>query len=97
MKKAYNELGRGVLTVGQSGEVLAQEQTTAKSKEGVIAALGSAASQLWSTLGEFISSVKQLDVPLRSGRADVEASESRVRQAAIVRVHEMGRSGRRTE
>jgi eukaryotic-like serine/threonine-protein kinase len=49
----------------QTGEILAQEQVTAKSKEDVISALGTAASRLRSALGESISSVQRLDVPLR--------------------------------
>src|ERR1700685_628209 len=49
----------------QNGEILAQEQVTAKTKEDVIPALGTAASRLRSALGESISSVQKLDVPLR--------------------------------
>ena len=49
----------------QNGEILAQEQVTAKTKEDVIPALGTAASRLRSALGESISSVQRLDVPLR--------------------------------
>ena len=49
----------------QNGEILAQEQATAKTKEDVIPALGTAASRLRSALGESISSVQRLDVPLR--------------------------------
>jgi eukaryotic-like serine/threonine-protein kinase len=48
-----------------NGEILAQEQVTAKTKEDVIPALGTAASRLRSALGESISSVQKLDVPLR--------------------------------
>ncbi len=49
----------------QNGEILAQEQLTAKTKEDVIPALGTAASRLRGALGESISSVQKLDVPLR--------------------------------
>jgi serine/threonine protein kinase/tetratricopeptide (TPR) repeat protein len=49
----------------QNGEILAQQQITAKAKEDVIPALGTAASRLRSALGESISSVQKLDVPLR--------------------------------
>ena len=49
----------------QNGEILAQQQITAKTKEDVIPALGTAASRLRSALGESISSVQKLDVPLR--------------------------------
>jgi serine/threonine protein kinase/Flp pilus assembly protein TadD len=48
-----------------NGEILAQELVTAKTKEDVIPALGTAASRLRSALGESISSVQKLDVPLR--------------------------------
>lgn len=48
-----------------NGENLAQEQVTAKTKEDVISALGTASSHLRSALGESISSVQKLDVPLR--------------------------------
>ncbi|MGA8489367.1 MAG: protein kinase [Terriglobales bacterium] len=48
-----------------NGEILAQEQVTAKTKEDVISALGTSASRLRSALGESISSVQKLDVPLR--------------------------------
>jgi len=48
-----------------NGEILALEQVTAKTKEDVIPALGTAASRLRSALGESISSVQKLDVPLR--------------------------------
>jgi serine/threonine protein kinase/tetratricopeptide (TPR) repeat protein len=48
----------------QSGDVLAQEQTTAASKEKVLDALGGAASKLRGELGESLASVKKLDVPI---------------------------------
>ena len=47
-----------------SGQTLAGEQVTADGKEKVIAALGSAASQLRSKLGESRASLEKFDVPL---------------------------------
>ena len=47
-----------------SGETLAAEQITADGKQKVIAALGSAASQLRSKLGESRASLERFDVPL---------------------------------
>ena len=49
----------------QSGDVLAQEQATAASKEKVLDALGEAASKLRGELGEPLATVQKLDVPLR--------------------------------
>lgn len=48
----------------QSGEVLAQEQVTASSKEKVLDALGQAAAKLRGQLGESLGSVQKYDVPL---------------------------------
>jgi eukaryotic-like serine/threonine-protein kinase len=48
----------------QSGDVLAQNQATAASKEKVLDALGEAASKLRGELGESLASVQKLDVPL---------------------------------
>ena len=48
----------------QSGEPLVQEQVTADGKEQVLNAVGSAAAKLRGELGENISTVKKLDVPL---------------------------------
>jgi len=47
-----------------TGETLAQEQVTAPSKEKVLTALGAAASELRSKLGESDASLKSYDVPL---------------------------------
>jgi eukaryotic-like serine/threonine-protein kinase len=47
-----------------SGETLAQEQVTADGKEKVLTALGGAASELRSKLGESQASLKKFDVPL---------------------------------
>jgi serine/threonine protein kinase/tetratricopeptide (TPR) repeat protein len=48
----------------QSGDTLAQEQVTAKSKEKVLDALGQAASKLRTELGESLATVQKFDVPL---------------------------------
>ncbi len=48
----------------QSGEVLAQEQVTAESKEKVLNALGDATTKLRGELGESLATVKKFDVPL---------------------------------
>jgi tetratricopeptide (TPR) repeat protein/tRNA A-37 threonylcarbamoyl transferase component Bud32 len=48
----------------QSGDLLAQEQVTASSKEKVLDALGAAASKLRSKLGESLATVQKFDVPL---------------------------------
>jgi DNA-binding winged helix-turn-helix (wHTH) protein/cellobiose-specific phosphotransferase system component IIA len=47
-----------------SGNVLAEEQMTATSKEKVLDAMGDAASKLRGKLGESLASVKKFDVPL---------------------------------
>ena len=47
-----------------SGDVLAREQVQAKSKEGVLTALGRAAAALRGHLGESLASVQKLDKPL---------------------------------
>jgi serine/threonine protein kinase len=48
----------------QSGDVLAQEQATAASKEKVLDALGAASSKLRGELGESLATVQKFDVPL---------------------------------
>jgi eukaryotic-like serine/threonine-protein kinase len=48
----------------QNGDALAQEQTTAASKERVLDALGEAASRLRGELGESLATVQKFDVPL---------------------------------
>jgi serine/threonine protein kinase/tetratricopeptide (TPR) repeat protein len=48
----------------QSGDVLAQEQVTAPTKEKVLDSLGGAASKLRGDLGESLATVQRLDVPL---------------------------------
>jgi len=49
----------------QSGDMLAQEQVTASSKEKVLDALGTAASKLRAELGESLATVQKFDVPLQ--------------------------------
>ena len=56
-------LGLKVVNCG-SGDVLAQEQTTAAGKEKVLDSLGEAASRLRSELGESLATAQKLDVPL---------------------------------
>ena len=48
----------------QSGDLLAQGQVTAASKEKVLDAMGEAASKLRSELGESLATVQKFDVPL---------------------------------
>jgi len=48
----------------QSGDILAQEQVTAASKEKVLDVLGEAASKLRTKLGESLGTVQRYDVPL---------------------------------
>jgi serine/threonine protein kinase/tetratricopeptide (TPR) repeat protein len=49
----------------QSGDMLAQEQVTAGSKEKVLDALGKATSKLRTELGESLATVQKFDVPLQ--------------------------------
>jgi Flp pilus assembly protein TadD len=48
----------------QSGDTLAEEQVTAKSKEKALDALGEAASKLRGELGESLATVRKFDIPL---------------------------------
>jgi tetratricopeptide (TPR) repeat protein len=48
-----------------NGELLGEEQLTAKKKEDVISSLGDAATRIRSKLGESIATIKKFDVPLR--------------------------------
>jgi tetratricopeptide (TPR) repeat protein len=48
----------------QSGDILAEEQVTAASKEKVLDLLGQAASKLRGELGESLATVQKFDVPL---------------------------------
>jgi serine/threonine protein kinase/Tfp pilus assembly protein PilF len=49
----------------QSGDMLAEEQVTAASKEKVLDALGEAASKLRTELGESLATMRKFDVPLQ--------------------------------
>jgi serine/threonine protein kinase/tetratricopeptide (TPR) repeat protein len=61
----------------QSGDTLAQEQVRAASKEKVLDALGDAASKLRSELGESLSTIEKLDVPLmRATTPSLEALQA---------------------
>jgi eukaryotic-like serine/threonine-protein kinase len=60
-----NEYVLGLKAVNcQSGDILAEEQVTAKSKGEVLDALGKAASKLRGELGESLATVQRFDVPL---------------------------------
>ena len=60
-----NEYVLGLKAVNcQSGDMLAEEQVTAKSKQEVLDALGKAASKLRGELGESLATVQRFDVPL---------------------------------
>jgi len=60
-----------------SGDVLAREQVQAKSKEGVLTALGRAAAALRGRLGESLASVQKLDKPLEQATtASLEALQA---------------------
>ena len=60
-----NEYVLGLKAVNcRNGDTLAQEQTTAASKEKVLDALGGAASKLRGELGESLATVQKFDVPL---------------------------------
>jgi serine/threonine protein kinase/tetratricopeptide (TPR) repeat protein len=48
----------------QSGDVLAQEQVTAASKEKVLDALGGATAKMRGALGESLATIQKFDVPL---------------------------------
>ena len=60
-----NEYVLGLKAVNcQGGEVLAQRQVTAVSKEKVLSALSAAAADIRGSLGESLATVKKFDVPL---------------------------------
>jgi eukaryotic-like serine/threonine-protein kinase len=48
----------------ETGDTLAQEQAQAESKEGVLRALGSAATKLRERLGESLASIQRFDAPI---------------------------------
>jgi len=60
-----NEYVLGLKAVNcQGGEVLAQQQVTAASKEKVLSALSAAAADIRGSLGESLATVQKFDVPL---------------------------------
>ncbi len=56
-----------------TGDNLAEEQAEATSKEGVLKALGTAATALRSRLGESLASVQKFDVPVEATTPSLEA------------------------
>ncbi len=56
-----------------TGDNLAKEQAEAPSKEGVLKALGTAATALRSRLGESLASVQKFDVPVEATTPSLEA------------------------
>ena len=56
-----------------TGDTLAKEQAEAASKEGVLKALGTAASSLRTRLGESLASVQKFDVPVEATTPSLEA------------------------
>ncbi len=56
-----------------TGDTLAKEQAEAASKEGVLKALGTAATSLRAKLGESLASVQKFDVPVEATTPSLEA------------------------
>jgi len=56
-----------------TGDTLAKEQAEAPSKEGVLKALGTAATSLRTRLGESLASVQKFDVPVEATTPSLEA------------------------
>ncbi len=73
-----NEYVVGLKAVNcRTGDVLAQEQVTATSKEQVLGALDSAARQLRGELGESLASLQKFDLPLEDATtSSLEALEA---------------------
>jgi eukaryotic-like serine/threonine-protein kinase len=59
--------------VCSTGDTLAKEQAEASSKEGVLKALGTAATSLRTRLGESLASVQRFDVPVEATTPSLEA------------------------
>jgi tetratricopeptide (TPR) repeat protein len=59
--------------VCNTGDSLAKEQAEAASKEGVLKALGTAATSLRAKLGESLASVQKFDVPVEATTPSLEA------------------------
>jgi serine/threonine protein kinase/tetratricopeptide (TPR) repeat protein len=72
----------------QSGDVLAQEQATAASKEKVLDGLGAAVSRLRGELGESLATVQKFDVPL---------SEATTPSLAALKAFSLGAKAEREE
>jgi hypothetical protein len=77
---------------GQTGDVLAREQTEAEGKEQVLRKLGEAATKLREQLGESLSSIQKYDIPLRQ----VTTSSLEALKAYILGVEQVS-NGRRIE
>jgi eukaryotic-like serine/threonine-protein kinase len=60
-------------TACSTGDTLAKEQAEAPSKEGVLKALGTAATSLRARLGESLASVQKFDVPVEATTPSLEA------------------------
>jgi len=60
-------------TACSTGDTLAKEQAEAASKEGVLKALGTAATSLRARLGESLASVQRFDVPVEATTPSLEA------------------------
>jgi eukaryotic-like serine/threonine-protein kinase len=60
-------------TACSTGDTLAKEQAEAASKEGVLKALGTAATSLRARLGESLASVQKFDVPVEATTPSLEA------------------------
>ena len=73
----------------QSGEILADEQVTAASKEKVLVALGDAASKLRSELGESLATVRKFDVPLEQATT-TSLDALKAYSAGITALHQRG-------
>jgi serine/threonine protein kinase/tetratricopeptide (TPR) repeat protein len=56
-----------------NGDTLAKEQAESASKEGVLKALGTAATSLRAKLGESLASVQKFDVPVEASTPSLEA------------------------
>jgi serine/threonine protein kinase/tetratricopeptide (TPR) repeat protein len=73
----------------QNGDTLAQEQATAANKEGILDALGVAATKLRAELGESLSTVQAFDVPLpQATTSSLEALKAE--SLGIRTLHEKG-------
>jgi len=59
-----------------TGDVLAEEQAEATSREGVLRALSQASSSLRTKLGESLPSVQKFDVPIEATTSSLEALQS---------------------